>query len=73
MFYEGDKPWGYPERIEEIFSVPEGLKGELFKVHVVDLKRVEDEKILRVFDILAGLGCYLYLMKAETREFERWS
>jgi hypothetical protein len=38
---------------------------------VVDLKRVEDEKILRVFDILAGLGCYLYLMKAETRDFER--
>ncbi|BAU23224.1 hypothetical protein THC_0837 [Caldimicrobium thiodismutans] len=70
VFYEGDKPWGYPERIEEIFSVPEGLKGELFKVHVVDLKRVEDEKILRVFDILAGLGCYLYLMKAESLDFE---
>ncbi len=70
VFYEGDKPWGYPERIEEIFSVPEGLKGELFKVHVVDLKRVEDEKILEVFDILAGLGCYLYLMKVETREFD---
>jgi hypothetical protein len=31
VFYEGDKPWEYPERIEEIFSVPEGLKGELFR------------------------------------------
>ncbi len=70
VFYEGDKPWEYPERIEEIFSVPEGLKGELFKVHVVDLKRVEDEKILEVFDILAGLGCYLYLIKAEAGNFE---
>ncbi|BAU23705.1 hypothetical protein THC_1337 [Caldimicrobium thiodismutans] len=70
VFYEGDKPWVYPERIEEIFSVPEGLKGELFKVHVVDLKRVEDEKILEVFDILAGLGCYLYLMKVEAGNFE---
>jgi hypothetical protein len=70
VFYEGNKPWGYPERIEEIFSVPEGLKGELFKVHVVDLKRVEDEKILEVFDILAGLGCYLYLIKAEAGNFE---
>ncbi|BAU22784.1 hypothetical protein THC_0388 [Caldimicrobium thiodismutans] len=70
VFYEGNKPWGYPERIEEIFSVPEGLKGELFKVHVVDLKRVEDEKILRIFDILAGLGCYLYLIKAEALEFD---
>jgi hypothetical protein len=40
----GDKPWKYPERIEKIFSVPEGLMGELFRLHVVDLKRSEEDK-----------------------------
>ncbi|MEZ0343864.1 MAG: Rpn family recombination-promoting nuclease/putative transposase [Caldimicrobium sp.] len=72
IFYEGDKPWPYPEAFVDLYSLPEVLKEELFKVHVIDVKRVDDERFKILLDLAAGFWCYLYLLSLEGGELEAY-
>lgn len=65
IFYHGKRPWLYPVRFVELFSLPKELRPYFldYQIILLDLIKLSDEELLKRVEIYEVFYTFLYLVK----------